>query len=557
MKRSFSLKQYSTVFLVLFSVGILLAISVSNIDNPNILAEIEKPSTQADQTYWQWSTTLGTSNVDYAEDVWADKWGGIYTVGTINSNTSNPQLILTRYSEWNLGAQDWNVTWSNGSIIQGNSVWGVYDGYYIYTAGTTPTELVLIKWFYNGTQIWNASWNLNSNFGKVYSIWASNEVIYMSGVYIDDLLLIKWDGNGNQVWNTTWGGPGWEQGVDIWGFGDQIYTTGSTSSYGKGLNDSLIVKWDSEGNQIWNRTSGTAFEENHTSISGFEDEIYVCGNIWNATNSTPDIFIMKWDSEGNSIWNQTWQTQDEDVAYSIWANEFYIHIVGTTTSWDAPFKEMVISKYSYNGILVENTFPSWNAEYEYIPSSVFGINERLFITGWVNLTNEEPKDYDQFLFNFYTYQAPPVPNFPPIEPNPSLNGTYIVEWQDFVESEGYRLYRDIYPILDVSGMTPYLELTNTSIIESNMPEGTYFYKVSCIVKGVESSPSQPRVVEVDLPDPDDKIPGFNVFLLLSIAAISVVSIIKKNLESLTKDFHNRPFGYSTSNKKNPDYANSN
>ncbi|MBN2157174.1 MAG: hypothetical protein JW776_14110 [Candidatus Lokiarchaeota archaeon] len=482
----------------------------------------------ADPTYLLWETSWGGSNLDFAQDVWADQYY-IYVCGTLDADTTNPKLILARYSEWGGGYQDWNVTWTIGMGVYGNAVWS--NSYFIYTAGTSSDNLVLIKWDSEGNQIWNTTWYLGGNYGVAHSVWGIENEIYLSGVYSHDLLLIKWDDYGSQIWNRTWGGGNWEEGIDVWGINNEIYTCGSTSSYGSGLNDTLIVKWDSDGNQLWNRSWGTPYEEYYTSMFGFDTSLYFCGNIWNETDLTTDMLIMKWDSDGNELWYQIWSLPEEDKAYSIWANEFYVFVCGTTLGREAEYEKVVLAKYSYNGILVETSYPKWNDDYHYIPKSIFAYNNYLYVCGGYNGSAEISGDYDLYLLKFYSYSTPPAPYFTPIEPNPSLNGTYYLNWQYFPESEGYHLYRDIHPILDISGRIPYKILTSNSLIETGMEEGTYFYVVTCIVKGIESEISNPRVVLVDLPDPpDNKVPGYNIFLIIIIPSLALFIIYKNKIK---------------------------
>ena len=64
------------------------------------------------------------------------------------------------------------------------------------------------------------------------------------------MVLVKYDGNGVQQWDRTWGGGNFESGrgvsVDLL---DNIYLTGWTHSFGVGLGDIALVKYDGNGVQ--------------------------------------------------------------------------------------------------------------------------------------------------------------------------------------------------------------------------------------------------------------------------------------------------------------------
>lgn len=516
-------------FIGIFMVSLLL-LSFLNIDamNPIHFEPLSIPKSQADLSYYRWGSTWGGENVDRANDVWANGESS-FTVGTIDINTTAPKLMLSRYSnvDWSSGTQDWNVTWSDGNPIYGAAIWGTPSNTTIYTAGTSTNQLILIKWDNNGTEIWNSSWSLSGNFGQVHAIWGIEDNIYMTGTYIDDLLLISWNKEGTQLWNKTWGGVEWEEGYDIWGIENEIYTVGSTSSYGEGLNDSLIVKWDTDGNQIWNQTWGNVTEEYYTSVFGYENEIYICGNAWNEYHNSSAAAVLKYGSNGTVLWENWWNGLGNESAYGIWANEFYVYVAASTNSWDPITDKMVLLKWSYSGIYVDSSWLWWSDDRQYIPNGIFGWDYNIYVCGWQNFTPIAPDDYDQFLFNFYSYYKPPVPWFEPPEPNPSLNGTYNLTWQEFPEAESYRLYRDIYPIEDIIDRSPYKITTNSSILETNMAEGTYFYIVTSVVKGVESDISNPGIVEVNLPDPPKEVPGYSIFITIPLIGITTFWIYKK------------------------------
>ncbi|MHA1698274.1 MAG: hypothetical protein ACTSWN_05480, partial [Promethearchaeota archaeon] len=88
------------------------------------------------------------------------------------------------------------------------------------------------------------------------SVWGDGSFIYTCGHTwsfgdgSDDLLLVKWDPDGNQVWNRTWdgssswGGSSSDYGKSVWGDGSYLYTCGYTESSGAGSADLLLVKWD-------------------------------------------------------------------------------------------------------------------------------------------------------------------------------------------------------------------------------------------------------------------------------------------------------------------------
>jgi len=506
---------YCSIFLIVLG---STPFNIWELNSPTVISPNSGDPNLFFPTELTWGRGWGTENFDVAEDVWANE-DAIYVCGSYEENTTQSKLTLTKVINRGrtYGELIWTQNWTSGSATHGKAVWS--DDTFIYTAGQYYNTLVLIKWDVNGTELWHSTWNLDGNFGEVHSIWGINEEIYMSGVYIDDLLLIKWDDNGTQQWNRTWGGSGWEEGMDVWGNDIGIYTCGSTSSYGEGANDTFIVQWDSDGNQIWNNTWGTANEDYLNSIFGFDSNIYACGSEWNTETNTTDVLIMKVFQNGTIDWQNEYNGYGNATGYSIWANKYYAYICGSTLSQtDREFEDFQMIKYTHTGAHIDNF--TWGYEsHADIGKGIFGVNQEIYLCGTYY-------SIYQVLLRAYSYDGIQPPKFKPLIPNPSPNGSVFIEWDGVPGADFYNLYKDVHPILDVSTLTPYRSLTTTNISENGLEEGTYFYVLTTIMNNEESIVSLPGIVVVDLPNPLKKVPGYNVFLVLIIMGLTTVLISK-------------------------------
>jgi hypothetical protein len=289
-----------------------------------------------------------------------------FNIKFMSNYQANPDSLDNRVSKTaplasSMDGQIWNKTWGgtgNDYDMSSETIWG--DGTYLYTTGYTESfgaggsDLVLIKWDINGTQIWYKTWGgTDDDFG--YSIWGDGTYLYTTGSAFyygpdtSDLIIIKWDTNGNQIWNKTWGGSFGDEGRGIWGDATYLYTTGWTTSFGSGLADFIIIKWDANGNQIWNKTWGGSGYDYGDSIWGDGTYLYTSGHTTSHGAGGRDLLLNKWDTSGNLIFYKTWGGSLNEIGYSIWGNDSYLYITGLTFSYGVGNGDILLIKFDSDG----------------------------------------------------------------------------------------------------------------------------------------------------------------------------------------------------------------
>ncbi|HXB42362.1 MAG TPA: T9SS type A sorting domain-containing protein [Bacteroidia bacterium] len=161
-----------------------------------------------------------------------------------------------------------------------------------------------------------------------------------------DVFIAKYDVSGNVMWANSAGGiywdGGWCTGTDASG---NIYLTGSYDSpsitFGSftltnvsvGSRQFFLVKYNAAGNVLWAKSIGGNAHEDGWSVTtdglknvfltgGFQSPVINIGNI-TLTNSDPsghtfDMFVVKFDSSGNSLWAKSaGATGTDDVGYCV------------------------------------------------------------------------------------------------------------------------------------------------------------------------------------------------------------------------------------------------
>ena len=131
--------------------------------------------------------------------------------------------------------------------------------------------------------------------------------------------MIKTDSNGNEEWSQTFGGGDWDSGFSVDQTTDNGFIiAGVTSSYGNGEYDVWLIKTDSNGDSLWTKTFGGSFWDAAFSVTETYDGGYaIAAGMEQTEGSGHDAWIIKTDSEGNEQWNEIYNGSEEDQFSSI------------------------------------------------------------------------------------------------------------------------------------------------------------------------------------------------------------------------------------------------
>jgi len=143
-----------------------------------------------------------------------------------------------------------------------------------------------------------------------------------------DFWLIKIDELGDMQWNRTYGGEKKDVAFSLVETSDGGYAlAGFTESFGQGEEDFWLVKTDADGIMQWNRTYGGPESEEAYSLiqtsdggyalAGYKQYSDVIISDFLVITRGPDFWVVKTDSNGNVVWNQTYGGKDIERAYSM------------------------------------------------------------------------------------------------------------------------------------------------------------------------------------------------------------------------------------------------
>lgn len=394
---------------------------------------------------------------------------------------------------------------------------GTTDGY-----GVGQEDIILMKYNKSGHFQWETTWGTPEKDYGFDAILDENDNIYVSGhtngagAGGDDFLLIKFDSAGNQLWNTTWGTPdregdrGFAPVRIAFDSNNNIYMVGrnNTESSGGLYYDAnmALIKFDSDGNQLWNWTGGTNDWDELLSniVIDPSDNIYVLGE------ASSDAIVMKFTVNGDLLWNITWGTENRDEAKGICLDDSgYIYIGGDNGKY---FLTKFSIKTQYftltsdadipdtNGCFNLTWSPSFNAAnysiymknsyFEKVDSSANLIADGLTNRSYHFSDYEENSYYFMVVaYNCYgnttsncefvnvTYSPPGNFSLTTDAKNPDLDGTFNINWTDSFEVETYSIFQAEKPISEINVSVDLIaeNLSNNSYSFHNLPDNEYYF----------------------------------------------------------------------------------
>lgn len=231
--------------------------------------------------------------------------GNIFPIG-VESKACAIKIDLQGNDEWNitLGTQKINRLFSAAKAEDGFVLAGLTQ-----TQDDAASDVWLAKIGPNGGLAWNKIYRTSNDDAARSIATIDGDTFFVAG-YTDtsgdgnfDFLLLKIDSDGNQLSSQTFGGAESDKAYAICPAGDGFVVAGDTRSEGAGESDALILKITQNLKQQWKHTYGGSGFDSPTYIKTLEDGsgFIVCGTTFSFGNGYRDFWLLKLDNSGSQL----------------------------------------------------------------------------------------------------------------------------------------------------------------------------------------------------------------------------------------------------------------
>jgi len=300
-----------------------------------------------------WAKSGDGNTSDWSYGATTDQFGNVCITGEFHSpsitfgnitltNAGNGNIFVVKYDS--LGILQWAKSAGGSYYDQGFAITSDEVGN-VYVTGEFSSDSLL--------------------FGS--------DTLFNAG--LADIFIAKYDQAGNILWVKSASGKFSDFAYGITYDSGNLFLTGFFDSpslpfdtitlTNAGIRDVFVVKYDTSGNVIWAKSSGGNAEDWGYSISTDENSnVWVTGyfksnmmtfdsNNTLANSGGKDVFISKYDSDGNIIWVNAVGSNDDDEGLAIASNKNgSIYVAGNFKSSTISFGTTTLTNNGSNDIFI-------------------------------------------------------------------------------------------------------------------------------------------------------------------------------------------------------------
>lgn len=273
-----------------------------------------------------WIKSYGGVREDYGYDVKLTSDGGYIIVGyTMSQGNGDKDIWLIKTNS--LGDVLWHKTYGDGTTEWAHSVYESSDGGYGiagFKGSNHAGNAWIIKTDQKGTMEWEKilggaardtaqSIQQTKDGGYIITGYTSSQ-----GEGDENVWLIKTDSKGNIEWEKTYGDLYANRAYCVQETSDNGYIIAGWTDTTHGT-DMLLIKTNHQGIIQFQKTYGGLFKGDYGfSVQQTYDEGYILvGYTYSNNAQKEDILVVKTNSEGNLLWNKTYGGPNSDWGWAV------------------------------------------------------------------------------------------------------------------------------------------------------------------------------------------------------------------------------------------------
>ena len=316
-----------------------------------------------------WERAYGGDRACSGQSLLAATEGDVLIAGTIQSEDGDDaEVYLLRLDAE--GNELWSRSFGTSRDEYGGRFFAAGDGGYVIVGNSVdPNDIVadpgaagyagfagrsnayLVKTDAAGDEVWSRRFETDDNvIASGGAMAADGGIVVLTYVLhypVDDndIRLFKVDGDGNEVWSRTWE-EGKASGYDLIATSDGGFLISGLRSFpedpARAKSDALLLKVDSEGNEMWLTTYGEPdMVETAHAVTETADGNYVCVG-WQERDLytwTDDVLLAAHDRDGGLLWQSLTRSAAHNIHERIleYPDGSYV-IVGAASRPGRPFR---------------------------------------------------------------------------------------------------------------------------------------------------------------------------------------------------------------------------
>jgi uncharacterized delta-60 repeat protein len=292
----------------------------------------------------QSETTWGGAGSDVTNGSTVAPDGSSYLAGfTTGADQFGPVNVLVAKFAAD-GSPAWQRRWDGLEPFGGDEATDVAvaaDGSVYATGQTAFGDALVLKFSPEGALVWQRRWGASAlDRGEAVSVGSDGSIYVVGGTdsFGDSLFVLKFTPDGALVWQRVWG-PATGDGVAVAPDGS-IYAAGNGPRPDGSLGASVaLLKLDPAGSLVWQRsysTTETADARGGVAVAS-DGSVYIAGAVQESSGKVVvDALLVKFNPDGNLVWDRTWGGRSGDVSGGVGvASDGTVLWTGDTNSFGA------------------------------------------------------------------------------------------------------------------------------------------------------------------------------------------------------------------------------